>query len=77
MKRCLFTLFFCFSLCLVAQNIVQNSDFSFSVGDGALLWKTTLGEETGLRYLPTEKGACFDFSSDTPKTLPIRQYSLM
>ncbi|MBQ9367494.1 MAG: hypothetical protein IJT83_06915 [Victivallales bacterium] len=76
MKRCLFTLFFCLGLCLAAQNIVQNSDFSFAVGDGALLWKSDFAYKTDLRYLRLEKGAAFDFSSETPKTISIRQYSL-
>ncbi len=77
MRKSLFSFLFCLGLCLVAQNIVQNSDFSFSVGDGALLWKSAGGEENALHYLSTEKGACFEFSAETPQTVNIRQYSLL
>ena len=71
MRKSLLSLIICLGLCLTAQNVVQNSDFAYPAGDGALFWKSS-GEEAGLRYLRTETGACFDFSSETPKTLFIR-----
>ncbi|MBR4675952.1 MAG: hypothetical protein IKP00_15950 [Victivallales bacterium] len=77
MRKSLFSLIICLGLCLTAQNLVQNSDFAYPAGDGALFWKSVVGEETGLRYLRTEKGACFDFSSEVPKTASIRQFSLV
>ena len=77
MRHCLLTLLFCLGVCLCAQNLVENSDFAFSVGDGALLWKSTVGEENGLRHLQTEQGGCFEFSSEIPQTVYIRQYSLV
>ncbi|MBR4675953.1 MAG: hypothetical protein IKP00_15955 [Victivallales bacterium] len=76
MRKGLLSLIICLGMCLTAQNVVQNSDFAYPAGGGALLWSNR-GEETDLRYLHTETGAYFDFSSEMPKTISIRQHGLI
>ena len=75
--RKMFFLFVCLvSSLLLAENLVQNSDFSIAAGKDMMLWSSPNRAKNGIQFIRADGKTCVQFSSQTPVTPYVRQYGL-
>ena len=67
MKRMTLAWLFFLGMCLGAQNVVENSDFSVMTGKnkGAMLWNVTYsGDKNPVNYIREDDKGYYQFSAD-------------